>query len=726
MKKIYLVISFVYGIIGFAVAQSFNKADIPLARMYFHDKIDTTQKIINKWDGTPDNMFRPSENDELNDRINDATNNQVDQLQDYIEQSKLSDNNGKIRYLRGLNECLQRFLSGYKYQSLKSTVIIELIAGFKTCMLLDEKKESIFSEIQKHSFDAANILVNCYGFNGNEGLDESQDFLIMKECSDHPERMMQVLSKHPDLSYADSLIVVAAYKRPDDLYTYAAASNKLAERIANNPDSLVQLIARISKMSQGRMYFPFLDNLIAHKINFDEVGEALKSDDKYYSLLVKTEIDYADRVRRRDTPLSMQVMQTKLADKAREVYVNVINGLHESPDAVRFKKIVNLTPEELYYLAVMTEDEIYTSSYTHGVYPFIWKQMKTTKGGDSLLLNVKFDHFRKWIKMAANYNTLDDFLKRMDKGNAQLLMKAFVNGLERSTTLEDAVDVADSYASITDKDIHDLILNQVQFNLKQAQQSGNKKAADIYNILNILFLSIDSTNHIDVAKALGIPPVYFMPNKFMRNDSGKIIIQQFFYGDKTGKEDFNVFVNSFSNANWKITSNNNWVVMSSTKGVPVKIYSNRPLDYEKDLDADAQAALCDYLTSNDLDPSMVIHRGHSYYLSSTLEQLDNSAQLVLLGSCGGYQSLNKVLSICPTAQIISSRQTGSGTINGPMINIIVEQLRQGKDLDWTQLWKTIGKAVSNHEYFDDYVPPYKNLGAVFIMAYKKEQMNQDE
>ncbi len=726
MKKIYLVIGFVFGIIGFTTAQSSTKTDVPLVRQFFHEKIDSSQKLIDKWDGTPDNMFRPSDNDELNDRINDALNNQVNQLQDYIEQSKLSDNNDKIRYLRGLNESLQRFLLGYKYQKIKSSTLIELIAGFKQCMLLDEKKESIFPEIQKHSFDAADILVNCYGFNDNEGIDESKDYLLLKDCTDHPERMMQVLSLHPDLSYADSLIVVAAHKRPDDLYTYAAASNKLAERIANNPDSLVQVIAHISKMSQGRLYFPFLDNLMLHKISFEEIESALKNDDKYYSLLVKTEIDYADRVRRRDTPLSMQAMQTKLADKAKEVYVNVINGLHESPDAVRFKKIENLSPEELYYLAVMTEDEIYTSSYTHGVYPFIWKKMKTTKGADSLLLSVKFDHFRKWIKMAANYNTLDDFLKRMDKGNAQLLMKAFVNGLERSSTLEDAVDVADSYASITDKDIHDLILNQVQSNLKQAQQSGNKKAADIYTILNTLFLSIDSTNHIDVAKTLGIPPVYFMPNKSMRNDSSKIIVQQFFYGDKTGKTDFINFLGSFSNANWKITSAEKWVLVSSTKGVPVKIYSNRPLDEEKDLDAEAQAALCDYLSSNDLDPTMVIHRGHSYYLNSTLEQLDNSAQLVLLGSCGGYQSLNKVLSICPTAQIISSRQTGSGTINGPMINIILEQLRQGKDLDWPILWKTIGRVVSNHEYFDDYVPPYKNLGAVFIMAYKKEQMNEDE
>ena len=160
--------------------------------------------------------------------------------------------------------------------------------------------------------------------------------------------------------------------------------------------------------------------------------------------------------------------------------------------------------------------------------------------------------------------------------------------------------------------------------------------------------------------------------------------------------------------------------------MPVKIYSNKPLDEEKDLDADAQEALSQYLYDHDLNPSMVIHRGHSYYLQSTLDQLAESSQLVLLGSCGGYQSLNKVLQTCPTAQIISSRQTGSGTINGPMINIIVEQLRQGKDLDWPVLWKTIGKVVSHKEYFDDYVPPYKNLGAVFIMAYKKEQMNTED
>jgi hypothetical protein len=123
---------------------------------------------------------------------------------------------------------------------------------------------------------------------------------------------------------------------------------------------------------------------------------------------------------------------------------------------------------------------------------------------------------------------------------------------------------------------------------------------------------------------------------------------------------------------------------------------------------------------------MVIHRGHSFYLNSTLDQLDTSAKVVLLGSCGAYQNLNKVLQICPYAQIVSSRQTGSSSINEPMINIIIEELRQGRNLNWPVLWRTIGRAVSNKDYFDDYVPPYKNLGATFIMAYTKEQMNEED
>ncbi|MEK7200095.1 MAG: hypothetical protein AAB212_09285, partial [Bacteroidota bacterium] len=113
--------------------------------------------------------------------------------------------------------------------------------------------------------------------------------------------------------------------------------------------------------------------------------------------------------------------------------------------------------------------------------------------------------------------------------------------------------------------------------------------------------------------------------------------------------------------------------------------------------------------------------GHSYYLRETIHRLPKSAKLVLLGSCGGYQKLNEILKICPAAQIISSKQVAAGVVNQSLIDAISEKLRAGKDLNWDQLWKTVQVRVGAgyKDKFDDYIPPHKNLGAIFIMAYDK-------
>jgi len=54
-----------------------------------------------------------------------------------------------------------------------------------------------------------------------------------------------------------------------------------------------------------------------------------------------------------------------------------------------------------------------------------------------------------------------------------------------------------------------------------------------------------------------------------------------------------------------------------------------------------------------------------------------------------------------------------------LIKEALEMLRQGKDLNWIMLWDTLKKDKINTELFDDYIPPYKNLGALFIMAYNR-------
>ncbi len=138
--------------------------------------------------------------------------------------------------------------------------------------------------------------------------------------------------------------------------------------------------------------------------------------------------------------------------------------------------------------------------------------------------------------MAANYNTLDDFLKRMNKGNAEILMRSFADGLESTGNLEDAVDVADSYASISDGHLRKLILDEIEVNLNQQTKDLNRRGVAIYDLLNTIFLSLDSSSKIDLSAKFGIPPIYSVRNSALKDSSGKIIVQQFFFGDKDGTQ----------------------------------------------------------------------------------------------------------------------------------------------------------------------------------------------
>jgi len=704
MKKLYTVVAFLCFL---AAIRAQPPAGIPSGRSFFHEKIDIAQKNILK---LPDASA-----------VNDAATTKIDNLQASIEADNSLDNTNKQKFLRGLEEVLERFVSGCKNGSFQVAILPILVDEFKNSVAPEMGGKSLASVVtQGDDPDVAQMLIESYAFSKNVGVPEIQDIIVGMQMKRHPDpaRVIDILSKHPNLPGACDLIASIARKNPEIIYTRAAASDVLSEKIHNCPDKLVAIIARMAKMLTGRQIFPFLDELYMDKMTFDQIDSALGNDGQYFKLLIKTEIDYADRMRVRDTPLAKLDMEGRIAMKGRDLYINEINALHERPDAERFRVIDNLTPQELYYLAIFSEEEIYTSSYVRGVFPRVFKNKNLR--ADSLLMSVKFDHFKKWVKMAANYNTLDDFLKKMDKESSQILMKAFVKGLDKTTSLEDAVDVANSYASIDDKEVQKLVLNEVQYNLQKAKADGNTRGTNIYNILNILFLSMDSTNHVDVPRLLGIPPVFYVTNKALQDTAGKIIVQQFFYGDDDGREGYAQFTGLFSNGNWKVTSNDQWVVHTSVgKGTKVVIYSNKPLDEKKSLDDAAQRALCDYLKDHDIEPTIVIHRGHSYYLRSTLQQLEPSAKIVVLGSCGAYQSLNKVLTLCPTAHIVSSKQTGSQRVNGPLISGMMETLRQGKTLNWQILWKQLERDVSDKELFSDYVPPYKNLGALFIMAYNR-------
>ena len=712
------------------LAQSSKTVEIPMPaipamRVLHHDFIDNNQKLICQLDGINDSIFNVGKDELVNKLVNDALSVVVNNMQAKVELNKNITEGDKYHWLRGINEILTDFISGYKAKNIKGALLYNIITAYDAAMELQMKNESIKPLIEKNEMEVGELLIQNLCLKNNISIPISKEILLLKKIQRYPNRTMNLLAQNTNAFYVDSIILSIAYQSPEQLYNYAAAADALGKKIQSINHPLVKKIGLLSLMKTGRMYFPFLDNLYQNKLSMDSITKLLYDTVGYYQLLVKTQIEYVKRASNNDIPLVMNVLTAKLQSKAIELFINEINSLHdEKSENIRFRCLEKLSPQDLYYIIVLGEQEIYTSSYL-GVYKRIFERMKTPNS-DTLLAWMHGDYYKKFIKIAANYNTLDDFLNRMDKNNVEQLMRSFVSGLEKTRSLEDAVDVANSYASIYNPRIKKIVLEQIQQNLEASELNQNQRGQTIYNLLNIIFQSIDSTTHIDLIGRLGIGGVYNMPITLLRDSSGRIIIQQFFYGDKDGQGVFNSFFKNYSSTIWKKIDSEKWVELRSIKGTPISIFSNKPFDNEEDLDSKAQEELGSYLSENNLNPSIIIHRGHSYFVNNTIEQLPNSAKVILLGSCGGYQRLNDVLETCPDAHIIASKQTGTGLVNIALIVAITENLRIGKNLDWQKIWKNLEPKFkgATKEKFDDYVPPYKNLGAIFITAYKRALQNK--
>jgi len=704
-----------------------GKLAIDIRRVQLHEDIDALQVKLYSVDGKQDKIIAASRDIDLNLLLTDVYTRQVDLLQNEIEIDSTLDHRAKIKYLTGLRITLEGSNTALRTAKLSAESAIQLFDAYKVYYTKDKAGIGLGKSVEQYAYPINKILLgdNTVFFE-NPGLNLAKVVMFQQFADLHPGEVLVKIEPYLDQPFADSLLIGCAYVFPDKFYNYAAAAEtRVGKQIRNIKDPFVELIVKISDERSGRLIFPFLHAIQKGRLSIDTVKQTAKDNLKYYKLLVKTQLEYIDELRRKDTPVLYKELGAMIKRKAEELYINEINALHDLPDDKRFKVLQPLTAPELYYIIVTGEDVIYTSSYV-GVYNRMLAKAPQ-RNGDSLLMQVKFDRFKKFIRMAASYNKLDAFLATMQPGNAQLLMKAFVRGLEKTNNLEDAVDVADSYGSIGNPAIVQLMKQEIMANLNQNQLNNNSRGEAIYDILNLLFLSADDSTE-QLTSKYNVPPVYQVPTDLLMDTAGRVVQQVFFYGDKDGIMSFQNFLGLFKGKKeWKIVQNENWVEIQSQVGKPVWIFANKPLDNSKgnDPDAKAQKLLIEYMEQNGIEPTIVIHRGHSYHLKYTIAQLSASAKIIVLGSCGSYQNLTSVLEICPDAQIVSSKEVGSTLVNEPVLKLINESLLFQEDIDWISMWNTLSKQFEGseaEERFENYIPPHKNLGALFIKAFNNREL----
>jgi len=544
------------------------------------------------------------------------------------------------------------------------------------------------------------------------------DIAVYKRVASSPEFIFGFLENNPRFRYADSLLVIAAVNDPSQIVSYLRQGKQsLQDNIRNTKNIYLQQIILLAADRNASELLPFVTQITENRITKEEILEARKDVVKYFQLLVNMRME---SIRSNDASFIFQKLLRKgLREKSLLFYVNQVNELHSAADAIRFASIKSLRPEDIYYIITSCGDELYTSSYL-GLYKRLMENFKT-RSADSLFDMVQYDNFRIFMRLAANYNVLTDFLSKMPQEEAAELMRRFISGIEADTNsgLEKAMDIADSFTGLDSAiAISNMIQKELISNLNRCKSGHLYFGVRLYNILLQVFDLVKQKNSFNkLWTTLG--NYEMLERKALQNKNGEIIQLVLFYGDEDGVASFNNFQKMFSDTSkWKTTRDENWISIRSVSDQPIIIYANRPLDTKEELDIKAQDSLFFFLKQESIEPVVLVHRGHSYHLDNTLKRLTPSIKLAILGSCGGANSSISIASINPDAQLIVSKKTGSKSINDPIINVINETLLNKEDLVWPVIWERLSVLFNNDEFtrnlFNEYIPPGKNV-SLFVL-----------
>ena len=228
----------------------------------------------------------------------------IDGLHCNIEKDSTLSNQGKVKYLRGLEFLLSFFTNNTISRKLSPLILPEILTAYEKCIQYDKKGLSIEKIVRNLCYESSYALIKADNstFEKNPGFKASNEYVILKYCQLYPDKTFSTLSANPDIPFADSLVRAVSRLYPKQLYDYAQASNKLGMIIRNiQDDKFIVTVVKMARSKDGQQYFSFLDNVLNGRLTMEEIDEAKKDSIQYYRLLVKTRIDYVKRALDKDT-----------------------------------------------------------------------------------------------------------------------------------------------------------------------------------------------------------------------------------------------------------------------------------------------------------------------------------------------------------------------------------------------------------------------------------------
>ncbi len=528
-----------------------------------------------------------------------------------------------------------------------------------------------------------------------------------------PDEIFKYVDDYAERPYAQHVIDHTAIYAPEVAKKYMLINNPVLNIMRTSKDTSIKVILKITDDigKKSNAYF-LLDAIINGKMTIKE-ADSIGLDPKKFFLAL-------NEIRKQKYPLAAYSLEKEIQVQALKI-VRLINDLHNEKATVRFACIDDFTPEQLYTLIIYSEEDIFTSTFD-GIFKRLMSRLGTNNGFTMILLTGD-NHFRTFIKQCAGYGKLDQFLTTMSPEQRNILMIKGAANLEKDENdISQAVEVADAYTSIKDANIKRILQSTFSIELQRVSRDSAKKGQIIYGLLLNLFVNTGLFGqdwYGSVSSIYKLPPLNILPNAKLFETNHKCIWQIYFYDDDDGAVSFKDFVKTFEDSLWLIEDHKLYVKIISLNRKFVDIYANKPkAEYE------GQAYLENYFDSLDIVPDVLVHRGHSYYAYKTIEKTKPETKIFVLGSCGGYHNLSNIIDKSPEVSIISSKQIGVHMVNNPILRALADNIASGKDINWQQLWDKIDRRLKGSipEIYDkwlDYIPPHKNLGAIFIRSYNR-------
>jgi hypothetical protein len=694
-----------------ATAQS-SSNDIKAARQM----VDEEQNVFR------DFLTSASLNSNIKKGLQRFAINDVNSLQNNLQYLATASRDRRIKGIRSLAYFMKELKQQLGDDKINQLDIPEILKKYKQSLndLLNTRGSgAIDRNLKALSWRNCQLLANAFW--EFEEKKQMTDISAYKRVVETPQYIFSFLESKPGFYYADSLVIFMATNYPEQLLSYVQKNNNaITNSIRNNKNIYVQQLVSFSSNSMASELAPFTEQIASNQLTIDDILTKRKKVNDYFQLLVNTEMANRERIEQGDNPEFQTALLNALSEKSLDFYVKKINDLHTSPDAERFQSAQSLRPQDIFYVIVSADEEMYTSTYL-GLYKRLMAHFKD-QSADSILFLVHNDKFRKFMRIAATYNTLTDFLRHMPDDRAKYLIHSFIGNIESSDDEEavsNASDVADAFITLSkDPVFNQYVKEELDNGLKTSQKNNHYQSIRLYSILQQVYDLVNSDPSSNSLSA-NYKKLNFSSLKDKNGNMAELVL---FYGDEDGKSSFNSFMSLFKDKKqWDVNTNDSWVTISSLQGQHIKIFANLPLKDEDEKDIAAQEALATYLEQQSIHPSILIHRGHSYHLPNTLKYLEPSVKLAILGSCGGYKNMKKILELDPEIQIVASKQVGSMAVNDPLLNHLNSYLIDGKNVDWVTFWDELSmgfkKEVNISKLFEEYIPPYKNVSSYVIRLY---------